>query len=378
MGESSQDKQFKPSERKKGELKKEGNFLRSKDLSSGVVLFVSVPIILLASSSFLTVIKNNFIVLFSNFQHVALFFENPAGLFEQLALNNFFLLLPLFLFLFLFSFLIPFIFGGFGFSVGLLKFKPERINPLKNLKKLFSFHNALEIIKSIVKFCLFFLLLAFFLWSRSGDLFNLLDVHDERKLLDGLAILKNYLFLVMLGVLITVTIDMIYSYFSYHKKTMMSLQDVRDEQKETDGNPEIKRKIRSVQLAMSRARIQLDVPSATVIITNPTHYAIALKYTEKVDKAPRILAMGKNSLAADIRLIAIKNAIPIYEAPQLARAIYFTGKVGGHIADELYMAVAIVLSYVSQLKSYQTGLTNKPEYVTDLKIPREFHFDNRS
>ena len=126
MGESSQDKQFKPSERKKGELKKEGNFLRSKDLSSGVVLFVSVPIILLASSSFLTVIKNNFIVLFSNFQHVALFFENPAGLFEQLALNNFFLLLPLFLFLFLFSFLIPFIFGGFGFSVGLLKFKPER------------------------------------------------------------------------------------------------------------------------------------------------------------------------------------------------------------------------------------------------------------
>ena len=174
-----------------------------------------------------------------------------------------------------------------------------------------------------------------------------------------------------------VTLDMVHSYFGYQKKVMMSLQEVKDEQKETDGNPEIKRKIRAAQMAASRQRIQLDVPSATVIITNPTHYSVALKYTEHVDKAPKIIAMGKNNLAAEIRLTAIKHAIPIYEAPELARAIYFTGKVGSYIIDDLYMAVAIVLSYIAQLKNYQIGLGNKPDYVNDLQVPKQYHFDKK-
>lgn len=377
MSESSQEKQFKPSTKRLDELKKKGNFLRSKDLSSGVILLISIPAILWASSAYFRIIKKNFTILFTSIDNVALLFENPADFFSGLALNNFLLLLPLLVLLFLFSFLIPFMFGGFGFSISLVKFKAERIDPLKNLKKLFSFHNVIEIFKATGKFALFFSLLAYFLWDKSDDLFHLLDVSNQNVLMDGLKLIKNYLLLIMFGVIITVTIDMLYSYFSHQKKIMMSLQEVKDEQKETDGSPEIKRKIRAAQLAVSRQRLQLDIPSATVIITNPTHYAVALRYTEKMDKAPKIVGMGKNNLAADIRLIAIKNAIPIYEAPELARAIYFTGKVGSYIADDLYMAVAIVLSYIAQLKSYQIGQANKPEYVTDLKIPKNFIFDKK-
>ncbi len=377
MSESSQEKQFKPSSRRKDDLRKKGNFLRSKDLSSGIILLISIPALLWTASAFFTVIKTNFTVLFSSFEHVALLFENPADLFRSLALNNFLLILPLFVMLFLFSFLIPFMFGGFGFSMSLVKFKPERIDPLKNLKKIFSFNNVIEIIKATFKFGLFFSLLVFFLWNNSDALFGLLDVHNQLKLTDGLKLIKNYLFLVMLGIIITVTIDMIYSYVTHQKKIMMSLQEVKDEQKETDGNPEIKRKIRAAQMAASRQRIQLDVPGATVIITNPTHYAVALRYSEKQDKAPKIVAMGKNNIAAEIRLIAIKHAIPIYEAPELARAIFFTGKVGAYIADDLYMAVAIVLSYIAQLRHYQMGLAKKPEYVKDLQIPKHFIFDKK-
>jgi flagellar biosynthetic protein FlhB len=315
------------------------------------------------------------VLLFANFVNVAILFENPGELFRQLSYNNFFLLLPLLLVLFLCSFLIPFLFGGFGFSLSLISFKSERISLAKNLQKLFSFNNFLEIVKASGKFILLFSLLAIFLWHHNQDLFNILDVRNPQSLVLSLSLIKHYLFFIMLGIIIIVSIDMLYSYFSYSKKHLMSLQDVKDEQKETDGDPEIKRKIRSAQLAASRQRIMLDVPSATVIITNPTHYSVALKYTEKVDTAPKIVAMGKNNLAADIRTIAIKNAIPIYEAPSLARAIYFTGKVGAFIAEDLYMSVAIVLSYITQLKNYQIGLANKPEYVADLKIPKNFNFD---
>jgi flagellar biosynthetic protein FlhB len=128
------------------------------------------------------------------------------------------------------------------------------------------------------------------------------------------------------------------------------------------------------QRELLRRSVQLAVPQSTVIITNPTHYAIALRYNENKDKAPKIMAKGIDHMAAEIRLLAIKNAIPIYEAPQLARAIYYTGKVGAFIHQDLYMAVAIVLSYVVQLKNYQCGLGQKPNVTSDLQIPKSFHF----
>lgn len=378
MSESSQEKQFKPSARRLQELRKQGQFLRSKDLGSGVILLIAIPLLILASGIYSDVIKKNFGLIFSIIDSAPVIFEAPSGLFRQLAIRNFLFVMPFCALIFLLSFLIPFLFGGFGFSMSLAKFKRDRIDPFKNLKKIFSMDNALEVLKAALKFGLLFSLLGFFIWNRSDDFFNLPDIHNQNSIVDGLGIIKNYLFFMMFGIIIIVMLDMLYSYFKHQKNVMMSLQEVKDEQKETDGNPEIKRKIRAAQMAASRQRIQLDVPSATVIITNPTHYAVALRYQESVDRAPKIVAMGKNNLATDIRMIAIKNAIPIYEAPELARAIYFTGKTGSFIVEDLYMAVAIVLAYIAQLKSYQTGHAAKPEYVRDLKIPGHLIFENKA
>ncbi len=154
----------------------------------------------------------------------------------------------------------------------------------------------------------------------------------------------------------------------------MTDQEVRDEGKESEGNPEVKRKIRSTQLQRLRQRLQQAVPKSTVVITNPTHYAVALAYDSQRDNAPRIMARGCDLIAHEIRMLAVANAIPIYEAPVLARAIYHSGKVGREIHPGLYMAVAIVLSYVHQLKSFQVGVGAAPVPVYEFDIPTELIF----
>ena len=164
----------------------------------------------------------------------------------------------------------------------------------------------------------------------------------------------------------------IYSFFSYQKKIKMTTQEIKDERKNTEGSPEVKGKRRSMQLALARKNIQRTVPEASVIITNPTHYAVALKYIEGEDKAPKIIAKGIEHIAKEVRIIAIKNAIPIYEEPQLARAIYHTGKVGTYIKEDLYQAVAVVLAYVVQLKNYQQGVGDMPTKEHAIELPPEY------
>lgn len=378
MSEESQEKQFQASQKRKDDLKKKGSFLRSKDLNSGGVVVMSIAILLMMISSFYQVISNNFILSFTQFSTVTQPDHSSVWLYKKLAINNLLLLLPYLLVLLIVPFVLTFAFSGFGFSWQLVKFKLERINPIKNLGKVFSFSNFIEIFKSILKFFVFISLLIVFIYGQSRGLFQLVGLDDEGLITGGFEMIKLYLLLIIAGVGLIISVDMLYSYFSFQKQTKMSRQEVKDEQKETDGSPEIKRRIRSAQMAMSRQRIAQDVPGATVIITNPTHYAIALKYDDKKDKAPKILAMGVDNMAAEIRLIAIKHGIPIYEAPQLARAIYYTGKVGGMIHPDLYMAVAIVLSYIVQLKHYQMGMAEKPAWVQDLQIPEELHFKEKT
>lgn len=377
MSEEAQEKQFQPSQKRLDELKKKGTFLRSRDLNGGAIIMIAILVLLFMLNAFYQVLSTNFIVSFTQFDSMEHLNDAPNFLYRTLALKSFYLLLPFAIVLFFTPFLFAFAFSGFGLSLQLVKFKMERINPFKNLKKIVSFGNLVEILKSIVKLLLFISLLVFFIYGRSNDLLSLVGLGDEQLISRGLGLIKAYLLLIVFGTGLIVVIDMLYSYFSFQKKIKMSHQEIREEHKETDGSPETKRRIRAAQMAMSRQRIQLDVPSATVIITNPTHYAVALKYDEKMDKAPKIVAMGVDTIAAEIRLIAIKHAIPIYEAPELARAIYYTGKPGSYIHQDLYMAVAIVLSYIVQLKDYQVGLGAKPAWVEDLKIPKELHFEKK-
>jgi flagellar biosynthetic protein FlhB len=164
-------------------------------------------------------------------------------------------------------------------------------------------------------------------------------------------------------------IDAPWQIFSHFKKMRMSRQDVKQEHKESDGDPHVKGRIRQQQRAMARRRMMSDVPQADVVVTNPTHYAIALSYKEGQGGAPRVVAKGSGFLAARVRSVASEHKVPILSAPPLARALYHNVELGQEIPGELYSAVAEVLAWVYQLRSWNMGAGNVPETPMDLAIP---------
>jgi flagellar biosynthetic protein FlhB len=374
---SSEDKKHKPTSKRLTELRKQGTFLRSKEMSSGFILIISIIMIISAAPELMQGLNRNLVDAFSAIEGATLSPHEYVFLYRNIAISSFLMLLPLCLPMFVAVFAVVFAFGGLTWSFHVFIPKLSRFNPLTNLKKPFTAQNLFELLKSVLKLVLFFSILILFLFFELNPLLNLTGFKDPQMLGVAFHLVTVFLFMMAGGVFILVAIDMLYSYTTHQKKIMMTNQEVKDEQKDSEGSPESKRRIRSAQMAMTRQRLRRDVPRATVIITNPTHFAVALKYDDGIDATPLVLAKGKDMIAAEIRLLAIKNGIPIYQAPPLARALYYTAETGSTIHPSLYMGVAIVLSYVYQLKRYQSGQGDMPIYVSDLQIPEEMRFDNR-
>jgi flagellar biosynthetic protein FlhB len=173
------------------------------------------------------------------------------------------------------------------------------------------------------------------------------------------------------GLLIIAAIDVPYQLWSYSRKLKMTRQEVKDEHKESDGNPQIKGKIRALQRAAARRRMMSNVPTADVVVTNPTHFAVALKYSEGSMSAPTVVAKGTEAVAAKIRELAREHKVPILEAPPLARALHYHTEIGDEIPEALYTAVAEVLAYIFQLRVYSAGGGNRPDEPHDLDVPKE-------
>jgi len=368
------EKQFEPTSKRLLDLRKKGTVLRAKDFTGGMSLLFAIFVLLYMSEDFLRVMTQNFDTVLKSFEPEFLGKAQLGRLILSLAVNNLMLLLPLGVGLIgvaLFSTYI--LSGGLGFSTEVLQFKAERLNPMKNLKNMFAPNKVFELLKSMLKVGLFGGFFVVFLYLYQIEIITLSTTNDSHILVHGFVILKDFFYFMMPPILLLAFFDATYSYFTHQKKVKMTFQEIKDEQKESDGSPEMKGKRRSQQQELARRRMQQVVPVASVIITNPTHYAVALKYNDE-DKAPKIVAKGVDFMAKEIKLLAIKNAVPIYEAPPLARAIYFTGKVGSYIHKDLYRSVAMVLAYVMQLKSYQQGMGEAPLVPGDLEVPDDFKF----
>jgi flagellar biosynthetic protein FlhB len=184
----------------------------------------------------------------------------------------------------------------------------------------------------------------------------------------GHLLVISFIFIVS-GLIIIAMVDAPYQMWQHAKKLMMTRQEVRQEAKESDGNPEIKAKIRRQQREMARRRMMAEVPTADVVVTNPSHYAVALKYADKGMRAPKVVAKGADEVAAKIRELALENKVVILEAPPLARALFRHAELGDEIPEELYIAVAEVLAYVFQLRTYSKHGGVRPEKPSDLKVP---------
>ena len=264
--------------------------------------------------------------------------------------------------------------GGLNFSNKAYNFKPNKINPLSGLKRIFSVKGLVELGKAVLKVVLLFSIGALVILQQLPSIIQL-STSSLGQGLGRVAELFPYLVgALLIALLIIGAIDYAWQRHSHKKSLMMTLKEVKDESKQTHGSPEVRAKIRRMQMEKSqesaRQRDALDnVGSATAVITNPTHFAVALKYTAGQAGAPEVVAMGRGPMALQIIDRAKDARVTTLRIPMLARALYFTSEIGGEIAEGLYNAVAVILAYVFRIDSGES--MDMPE----LTLPPELRFD---
>lgn len=309
------------------------------------------------------------------------------ALLQDAILSTLLVLAPFLLVMFVAALAGPLFMGGFTFSVSALRVDPSRLNPVKGIARLFSMRSAGELVKSILKVVLFGVVATLVFTFMLDDYLALgraplgVALGAAFKLVFGMVAALAF---IMLGIAMA---DVPWQKFQHLKKLRMTLEDVKREQKESNGNPEVKSRIRSEQMKVSQRRMLRDVASASVVITNPTHYAVALRYREG-DRAPIVVAKGVDELALRIRAIAGDAGVRMFEAPPLARAVYRHTRVGETVRPELWHAIAQVLAFVMQLER-GLGATRRvdanqrrnrpvPPSGADLAVPRSLSDDDVS
>jgi flagellar biosynthesis protein FlhB len=359
-----EDRTERASERRLQEAREKGEIPRSRDLSGAMVVLAGASMLLSGSATMFAHMQRIY-GMGLGYSREALFSDHlmtrvlSGVLGEMLGL-----LTPIFAATLLAAIGSSVLIGGFNFSTEALVPKFERLDPIAGFGRLFSLNGLIELGKSLIKVIFI------------GGALALLLRHDEDAVMatgkeaigagvgQALSLVAHaaLLFAVVLGVI--GGIDAIWQRFDYERQHRMSKQEVKDEHKDTDGNPQLKGRIRQMQHQIARRRMIQEVPKADVIVVNPTHFAVALRYDDARMRAPRVVAKGVDVLAQQIRLVADAHRIPLVEAPPLARALYATTDLGQEIPAALYVAVAQILAYVYQLKQAVKNGGPKPTVPT--------------
>lgn len=281
------------------------------------------------------------------------------------------LLIPLFIVLTLSAFAGPLALGGWNFSASAMAFKLEKVDPLKGIKRIFSAKSLMELIKTIAKFALVAIIATLVIWFTFDQLLSLGHSHVNASLARLGDIIATAMLSLCLALLLIAGMDVPFQLWDHSRQMRMTRQEVKDELKETEGRPEVKSRIRELQRERSQQRMFEELPTATVVITNPTHFAVALRYDNDASQAPVLIAKGRGLVAARIREVASEHNITIFSAPTLARAIYANTELGQEIPDQLYLAVAQVLAYVYQLEQSFKPNQQRPTPPRNLPVPED-------
>ena len=282
------------------------------------------------------------------------------------------LVMPFMLLMLVTAILAPLALGGWSFSVEALAPKFDKLNPLKGLKRIFALRGLVELLKALAKFLLIGGVGAYLLMYYMPH-FNGLAYETVPQALAHAGSILGWSFLILsLSLVVIAAIDVPFQIWDHAKNLKMTRQEIKDEYKTTEGKPEVKAQIRRMQQELAQGRMMAEVPKADVVITNPTHFAVALKYDAKNMRAPRVVAKGADLIASQIRTVATANGVPLFEAPPLARAIYYSTDIDREVPAGLYLAVAQVLAYVYQLRTARTRGGFEPHRPTDLPVPDEF------
>jgi len=281
------------------------------------------------------------------------------------------LLLPFLLVMVLTSIAAPAVLGGWNFSTKSLGFKFDKLDPLKGLKRIFAVRGLVELVKALAKFILIGSVGAWLLMGYMPELMGLGRESIDNGLAHTGQILSHSFIVLSASLLLIAAIDIPFQLWDHAKNLKMTRQEIKDENKNTEGKPEVKSRVRAMQREIAQRRMMSEIPKADVVITNPTHYAIALRYDPETMAAPLVVAKGVELIASQIRTVAVANKVPLFEAPPLARALYYSTEIDQEVPGGLYLAVAQILAYIFQLKASTHG-GPVPERPDNIPVPGDF------
>ena len=364
-----------PTGKKLEDARKKGQIARSKELATMFVLVGSACGMMVVGSSLVDALSTMMSRLFSITREEAMDLSAIFSLFSGAVGTVIPPMLWLFAIIAVAALVGNTMLGGISISWEAIGPKASRMSPAAGFKRMFGVQAYVELLKSFLKFFVVF----FVAYSLLSELFpQILGLSLEAVPINfaHAVNLLLWMFLTLTVSLVVIAlIDAPYQVWKHNKELKMTKQDVKDEMKNTEGSPEIKGRIRRTQYEMSQRRMMQDIPDSDVVITNPTHYSIALKYDNERGGAPMLTAKGIDEMALHIRKIAKEHNVEILQSPALARSLYYTGEVNEEIPEELFGAVAQVLAFVYQLNEHKKGLAKRPTPVSkNLPIPEKFRY----
>ena len=351
--------------------REDGQVARSQELTTFTLLITTASGLVFMGSSLIEKLLNIMREGMQMERQLAFHTDLMISRFFQLAVEGLLSLGPLLILLIIVAFFAPMLLSGWLFSTKALIPDFKRLNPISGFGRIFSVHGLTELLKAVAKTLVVGSVAALVIWGNKDAVLALIAVPVNSGITRTGELLVLSFLLITAAMILIVAIDVPFQLWSHAKKLRMTKEEIRREVKESEGDPLVKGRIRSLQREAARRRMMSEVPEADVIVTNPTHYSVALRYKSNTMRAPVVVAKGVHLLAAKIREVGEENHVPILEAPPLARALYHHAELDTEIPEKLYTAVAEVLAYVFQLKRYQDYGGDIPEPLGEIDIPKE-------
>ncbi|MDH4121606.1 MAG: flagellar biosynthesis protein FlhB [Deltaproteobacteria bacterium] len=348
MAESGQEKSEAPSDKRREDSRQEGQVAISREVTSAAMLGAMSLYFLFTGQLGINTLRQLWVSSFQNLSQQ----DFTVPLLQKFFIDTVVLVTPFMLGVFALAMAVA-LFSSF-MQVGLLivpfKFKFERVNPLEGMKRLFSMSAFAELLKSLFKMIVVGYVIYVSLEEEIFPLFQLFRLKPEAILDFNLSLVGVLFGRVAIALVILALFDFLFQRWNLDRQLMMTKQEMKEEMKETEGNPQLKSRIRQIMRNMSQARMMEHVPKADVVVTNPTHFAVALQYDREIMASPRVVAKGADFIAQRIREVARENNVPLVENPVVAREIYKHVEIGQEIPEGLFRAVAEILAYVYRLK----------------------------
>jgi flagellar biosynthetic protein FlhB len=369
------EKTEEPTAKKLSDARKKGQIARSKDLGTMFVLVGSAAAMMLIGGMLTESLAGVMKRLFSLSRNEVMDIHALYNVLRGVVGNVVPPLIWIFSIIMLAAFVGNTMLGGISFSAEAMAPKASKLSPFAGFKRMFGIKALVELVKSLLKFFVVFIV-AYLLLSSLFDEILGLSLEAIPLSFEHAVTMLQWMFLALaLSIGIIAAIDAPYQTWDHNRQLKMTKQEIKDEMKNSEGSPEIKGRIRRTQYEMSQRRMMQEVSDSDVVITNPTHYSIALKYDAAVGGAPMLVAKGIDEMAIHIRTIAKEHDVEIIASPALARSLYYCADVDKEIPEELFAAVAQVLAFIFQLNEHKKGKAKKPTPIAkNLPIPEDFKY----